>query len=655
MSDWGGDRLGPFTGELEESKTDPVESVQTVPVLDEASSVFIRHFPKPLALFDRKLRFVAASQSWLDSHLLGEGAVMGKHLGEVLPDDWALWEKGLKRCLKGSVEQLDYDLAVQGTGRVDALRWTAAPRLDARRNVVGVLVFSEVVAGNLGNGVGDEMARQRLRSVLDAVTDGIVLTDRLGRVSLINPAVTRIFGYTPHELVGREFRLLLDLPKHAESGTTGELIANSGRESRFGNGLELTARKKDGTPVPVEVSVSEMRNGAGTDTLVTLRDISDRVNMFEALEIQSAALEAAANGIVISDREGRAVWINRAVSKLTGYSLEELAGGSLNKLKSGAHDEAFYRGMWDTITAGNVWDDFVVNRRKDGSLYEEQMTITPVKVGDGEITHFIAVKQDATRRRQCEQALIEARDLAEQALMAKNRLLATLAHEIRTPLSAMLGNLELVLDATANGGLDEKLRGLLDRVEKGGEGLLRLMDNVLDLARADGQGEALDLEPLSLPEIIQDMVVLVKGLAFRKGISFKTGLEGPLPVIQADRVKVKQILHNLLGNAVKWTPPNGCIWLDAQPVPAAPAPCEGVLFTITDTGPGIPEEEQEHIFEEFVQIHPEDRHEGAGFGLSLARRLVELHGGTISVDNAGGLGQGAVFKVWLPLAPPEKS
>ncbi len=655
MTDWGKADLGPFTGELEDNKVGMAMSVPERPDLNDGCLRFIRQFPKPLALFDRDFCFRAVSQSWLDCHMLNDGAVIGKTFGEVLPDDYARWDGALRRSLNGMVEHLDYDLSVGGRGCVDSVRWTAAPLFDEKRTITGVMVYSEVVVNDLADEIEDELARQRLRSVLDAVTDGIVLTDSLGRISLINPAITRIFGHTAHELIGRDIRLLVSVPKNIADASVSELLAKTGRESRFGTGLEMTARRKDGTIFPVEVSASEMRSGARTDTLVTLRDISDRVKMWEAMEIQSAALEAAANGIVISDREGRAVWVNRAVSGLTGYSLEELSGGSLNKLKSGAHDDAFYRNMWETIMSGNVWDDYVVNRRKDGTFYDEQMTITPVRAGDGEITHFIAIKQDATRRRQCEQALIEARDEAEQALMAKNRLLATLAHEIRTPLGAMMGHVEMVLGAAQNGALDEKQRGQLGRVGQSGEGLLRLMDNILDMARAEGLGGALTLEPVDLPEIVHDMVMLVKGLAFRKDISFKTNTGDGLPVIQADRLKVKQILHNLLSNAVKWTPSNGHILLDVRPVPAPPSPCEGVLFTISDTGPGIPVEEREHVFEEFVQLYPEEQHGGAGFGLALAKRLVELHGGTISVDNAGEEGRGAVFKVCLPLAPPART
>ena len=154
------------------------------------------------------------------------------------------------------------------------------------------------------------------------------------------------------------------------------------------------------------------------------RDITERKRAEQALRLQAAALTSAANAIVITDRDGRITWANPAFTDLTGYALEEAVGQSPRILKSGKHDQPFYEHLWDTILSGQVWHGALTNRRKDGSLYEDEQTITPVRDERGEITHFIAIKQDITLRKQAEEALQRAREelegKVERGMLRKN-------------------------------------------------------------------------------------------------------------------------------------------------------------------------------------------------------------------------------------------
>ena len=191
------------------------------------------------------------------------------------------------------------------------------------------------------------------------------------------------------------------------------------------------------------------------------RDITLLKQAQEQVYIQSSALEAAANGIVITDEDGNIVWANQAISRLTGYSVDELIGKNPRIFKSSEMDEGIYQDLWQTITSGNVWSGQMINRKKDESLYTEEMTITPVSTEKGKITGFIAIKQDITARKEIEKEIQNAKEQAELANSAKSTFLANMSHEIRTPLNAIMG-LNYLLKQT---GVSETQAKYLDKMQ----------------------------------------------------------------------------------------------------------------------------------------------------------------------------------------------
>lgn len=166
----------------------------------------------------------------------------------------------------------------------------------------------------------------------------------------------------------------------------------------------------------LETIHARLERQAGVQRAVEAHNQAERISTSEKLRLQTLALEAAANGIAITDRDGKILWVNPAFSKLTGYEVEELAGQNPRVLKSGEHAREFYENLWMTITAGNVWHGELINKRKDGSLYHEEMTVTPVCNDQGEVQNFIAIKQDVTRRKETELALARERDLLKSLM-----------------------------------------------------------------------------------------------------------------------------------------------------------------------------------------------------------------------------------------------
>jgi PAS domain S-box-containing protein len=399
---------------------------------------------------------------------------------------------------------------------------------------------------------------------------------------------------------------------------------------------------------------------------VIARDVTDRVAAEGRLRLVGTALDAAANGIVITDAAGLIQWVNPAFEAMTGYSMQEVAGKSPSVLKSGQHDAAFYRNVWDTITAGRVWRGEVVNRRRDGTLYAEEMTITPVRSGSGPITHFIAIKQDITQRKESEQALrvlnetleerVEERTRAALAASeAKSRFLASMSHELRTPLNAIIGFSQMLLDGQA-GALSDKQHHYAANIESSGQHLLRIISDILDLSKIEAGQVAIALQPTDIAQVLEQSVAVVQAMAEKKRIRIAVRLDPELPRVSADEIRIKQVVFNLLSNAIKYTDEGGSVTVRARTdyIPINPSSSEVsrcIAVSVADTGVGIPPADHGRIFAEFVQLDASyaRRRDGTGLGLAVARRLVELHGGRIWLESDGIPGKGSVFTFAIPL------
>ncbi|PKN92400.1 MAG: hypothetical protein CVU44_14785 [Chloroflexi bacterium HGW-Chloroflexi-6] len=258
----------------------------------------------------------------------------------------------------------------------------------------------------------------RFRKLIENAPGAITLLGTDGRLKFVSSSTERVMGYTPEETLGAnpaDYTHPDDLPMVI--GVLQELLQNPGQQRT----LQYRFKHKDGSWRWVESTISNLLQEPGIEALTfNFQDISERKKTEEALNLQATALNAAANAIVITDRNGAIQWINPAWTALTGYSAEESFGKTPRILKSGSQDENFYNIMWDTILSGQVWRKELVNRHKDGSLYTEDETITPVYDENSEITHFVAIKQDITARKQAEE--LTRRRVAELEVLYESSL-----------------------------------------------------------------------------------------------------------------------------------------------------------------------------------------------------------------------------------------
>ena len=360
------------------------------------------------------------------------------------------------------------------------------------------------------------------------------------------------------------------------------------------------------------------------------------------LRLQGTALNAVGNGIVITDAAGNICWVNRAFSVMTGYSAEEVRGQNPRFLKSGKQDAAFFREMWAALAKGSVWHGELINRRIDGALYTEEMTIAPVPDENGRTSHYVAIKQDISARKQVEAQLAAAKLAAEDSNRAKDSFLAILGHELRNPLAPIRNSIHMLKHSSPS---QSTLARAHDMIERQVVHLARLLEDLLDLSRISYGKIQLKKEPVELAAFLRTFVRDFEFTCNSAEVSLETSLpEGPLWVF-GDPARLQQIFGNLLNNAVKFTDRGGKASLSL----AAENPGH-VLFVVQDNGMGMEPGMLAHAFEPFQQAGQNlgRNRSGLGLGLALVKGLTELHGGSVWVES-GGLGKGTKVSVRLPM------
>lgn len=248
------------------------------------------------------------------------------------------------------------------------------------------------------------VSKKYVDNIIRSMLDSLIVVNPDGIIQTVNRATTQLLGYEEHELLGQHISILFPHKQEHASGTiSGEFSGNLAVDRG-----EVTYRTKDGRMIPMLYSEAMLRDEDNVILGVACvgRDISELKEAEEQLRLHEAALESAANAVVITDFEGRITWANPSFTVLTGYSFEEAIGRNISILKSGQHDHTFYQNLWQTILSGSVWHGEIINRKKDGSLFVEEQTITPIRARSGIIDYFISIKQDITARKQIEKALV---------------------------------------------------------------------------------------------------------------------------------------------------------------------------------------------------------------------------------------------------------
>ena len=389
---------------------------------------------------------------------------------------------------------------------------------------------------------------------------------------------------------------------------------------------------------------------------VQLGIVIERKQAEEELKKLSQAVEQSPATVVITDVKGKIQYVNPKFTDLTGYSSAEAIGKNPRILSSGVQPNSFYKELWETILSGQNWYGTFCNRKKNSEIYWERASISPVRNGHGEITNFVAVKEDITKLLQYEDELKQAKEIAENANRAKSVFLASMSHELRTPLNAIIGFSE-VLKEQFFGPLIKKQEEYVEDILESGKHLLSLINDILDLSKVEAGKMELELSRVNVSDLINNSLIMIREKSLKHNITLNNDVRQEVEnlEIMADARKLKQVLFNLLSNAVKFTSDGGAISLVAklahgsQPT-AHDKKSDFLEISVEDTGIGIIPEHLEKIFEPFYQVKgsQQGKTPGTGLGLPLSKDLVELHGGTIWVESEG-KGTGSKFSFKIPI------
>jgi PAS domain S-box-containing protein len=369
-------------------------------------------------------------------------------------------------------------------------------------------------------------------------------------------------------------------------------------------------------------------------------DITERKKAEEKAFTMSSVVEQSPSSIVITDTSGDIEYVNSKFTELTGYTMEEVKGKNPNILKSGETHPDVYKILWNTIKEGKEWRGEFHNKKKNGEFYWEFASISPLRDLNGTITHFLAIKEDITDRKKIEEELRLAKNHAEVVNRLKSQILASISHELRTPMNSILGISKLLINKSSDNLNEKQIKGL-SMINESGEKLLSYIDHILEIARLEAGKTELILEIFSLEEMIADIEGFIRHIK-KDNISFIITRDKGLPVsIFSDRKKIIQILVNFLSNSVKFTS-SGKIEFKIS------MKDEAVIFSVHDTGTGISSENLSCIFEDFKYF---DEGQLTGYkrikrGLTISKKLSILLQGDIIVESEPGTG--STFSFIIP-------
>lgn len=516
-----------------------------------------------------------------------------------------------------------------------------------RDNYVYKLPGGEIIT------VYDDVSRQKqaeaalrdseayLRSIFSATPAGIGLVE--GRVLKdANRRLCRMLGYRKMELVDQSARMLY--PTDEEYEFVGREKYCQIEKNGVGT-VQTRLKRKDGRVIDVLLSSAPIdQKDHSKGVAFTVLDISEQTRVMERLNKISKAVEQSPAVVVITDRDGNIEYVNPRFTYLTGYSRREVLGENPRILKSDKMSPEFYEDLWNTILAGKEWHGEFLNKKKNGELYWEDATIAPIKNEQGEITHFVAVKEDVTEKKKLWDELTEAKERAEESDRLKSCFLANISHEIRTPMNGILGFSELLSEPLLSGKEKEKYIKL---IHESGKRMLTIINDIIDISKIEAGEMGLHPVETTVNEVLENIYEFFAPQAKEKGlsISYQCGLSASESVITTDKTRFSQILSNIVNNALKYTKEGGIDFGYRQTD-------EVLEFYVKDTGIGIPDDQQDKIFERFRQVSLDAtrEYEGAGLGLSLCKTFVKMLGGAIRVDST--LGKGSTFYFTLPYNSP---
>ncbi|QQS36954.1 MAG: PAS domain S-box protein [Ignavibacteriales bacterium] len=518
------------------------------------------------------------------------------------------------------------------------IAWNDNGILDKYGKVKSIIGVGRDINDRKNAEIALQQSEERYKSLFDSSPVGVLLEDEKGIIISVNDAFCKITGYEKSELIGNNIRLLSTPDKY---GLIEQNIQQLLSGSILDHDVETT--RKDGTIIIVHLNETTIILPDGRKGILSIsEDVTEKKKSEMELKKLSSAVEQSPVTIVMTDLKGDIDYINPNFTKSTGYTSEEVLGKNPRILNSGEQSGTNYKELWETILSGKVWQGEFLNKKKNGELFWESATISPLINKNGVITNFIAVKEDITERKQLTEELILAKEKAEEMNRIKSYFYANMSHELRTPFVGILGYSEMLSEILT----DREQKEMANLILSSSKRLTETLNKILDVTKLEFDKIKTEATNFNLYELIVQLKTLFQSTADQKGNSIDIVFNLDNRKFLSDEKLLREILINLLSNAIKYTE-NGKIKILVEPDEKNPD--ESIWIKISDTGVGIPKEKQNLIWDEFRQVSEgiNRSFEGTGLGLTITKKYTELIGGEINLQSEPG--KGSTFSLKLPI------
>ncbi len=481
------------------------------------------------------------------------------------------------------------------------------------------------VACNARDISAQKFAEEKFRLAVESCPSGMVMSDRAGRIVMVNAEVERLFGYRREELIGRPIDVLVPERLRAQHFQHRFEYSVQPKSRRMGEGRNICGLHKSGAEIPIEIGLNPIHARDGLMILSVIVDTSERKY---AEEMFRHAVESCPSGMVIVDHCGKLVMVNTEIENMFGYRRDELIEQSIEFLvpERVRAQHAQYREEFSAENQPRRMDERrnLLGRRRDGSEFPIEVGLNPMRMGQGPMV--LAVIVDITERKRLERL--------------KDEFVSTVSHELRTPLTSIYSSLGLIM-GTAAATLSDPLRRLISIAHSNSQRLVGLVNDILDIEKLELGEVAFNFQPVEVRALVEQTIEANRGYAdaYRVKIRLNATADG---VVRADPSRLSQVLTNLISNGIKFSPADGEVLVSVE------SRVDGMRLSVRDRGPGIPAEFKSRIFEKFAQADATNTKQkgGTGLGLSIVKQIVGRLGGQVGFGDAPD--GGTIFHVDLP-------